>query len=68
MHTMEHDSALNYESGQTLRTRCSVREADTEGRTGCDSTDGERAEQADPQTDSGFTTVRGSGGDGAGSM
>ena len=27
-----------------------MREADTEGRTGCDSTDGKRPEQADPQT------------------
>ena len=35
--------------GQALRTRCSVREADT-GHAGCDSTDGKRPEQADPQT------------------
>ena len=27
-----------------------MRDADAEGRTGCDSTDGKRAEQADPQT------------------
>ena len=27
-----------------------MREADTEGHTGCDSTDGKRAKQADPQT------------------
>ena len=27
-----------------------MRGADTEGHTGCDSTDGKRAEQADPQT------------------
>ena len=32
------------------RTRRSVREADTEGHEGCDSTDGKHAEQADPQT------------------
>ena len=37
--------------GWTLRTQCSVRDADAEGRTGCDSTDGKRAEQADPLTD-----------------
>ena len=36
--------------GRTLRTRRSVRDADTEGHTGCESTDGKRAEQADPQT------------------
>ena len=36
--------------GWTLRTRRSVREADTEGHTGCDSTDEKRAEQAGPQT------------------
>ena len=35
--------------GRTLRTRCSVRGADTEGHTGRDSADGKRAEQADPQ-------------------
>ena len=28
-----------------------MRDADAEGRTGCDSTDGKRAEQADPLTD-----------------
>ena len=27
-----------------------MREADTEGHTGCDSTDGKRAEQGDPET------------------
>ena len=32
-----------------LKPQCSVREADT-GHTGCDSTDGKRPEQADPQT------------------
>ena len=36
--------------GWTLRTPCSVREGDTEGHTGCDSTDGKWPEQADPQT------------------
>ena len=36
--------------GQILRTQRSVREAGTEGHTGCDSTDGKRPEQADPQT------------------
>ena len=34
---------------RTLRTWCSVREADTEGHTDCDSTDGTRPEQADPR-------------------
>ena len=28
-----------------------MREADTEGHTGCDSTDGKRAEKADPQNE-----------------
>ena len=32
-----------------LKPQCSVTEADT-GHTGCDSTDGKRPEQADPQT------------------
>ena len=32
------------------RTRCSVREADTEGHTECDTTNGKCPEQADPQT------------------
>ena len=41
-----------------LKPRCSVTEADT-GHTGCDSTDGKRPEQADPQTQSGFLVVRG---------
>ena len=34
-----------------LRTRSSVRETDTEGHTGCDSIDGKRPEEADPQTE-----------------
>ena len=34
-----------------MRTRCSVREADIEGHTGCDSTHGKRLEQVDPQTE-----------------
>ena len=44
--------------GGTLRTRCSVREADTEGHTGCDSTDGKHPEQADHRR-SRFLVVRG---------
>ena len=35
-----------------LHTRCSGREADTEGHTACDPIDGKRPEQADPQTES----------------
>ena len=38
--------------------RCSVRDADTAGHTGCDSTDGIRQI---PDTESGFLVVRGWG-------
>ena len=54
LHTQEHLLAMKRGEGTflprgwTLRTRCSVREVDTEGHTGCDSTDGKRPEQADP--------------------
>ena len=39
-----------------------MREADTEGHTGCDSTDGKRAEQADPQTQRVGSWLSGAGG------
>ena len=48
--------------GWTLRTRHTVKEADTEGHTGCDSTDGKRAEQADPQTQRVGSWLSGAGG------
>ena len=42
-----------------------MREADTEGHTGCDSTDGKCPEQADPQTQRvGSWLSRAGGGDG----
>ena len=39
-----------------------MREADTEGHTGCDSTDGKRPEQADPQTQKVGSWLSGAGG------
>ena len=47
--------------GQILRTRCSGKGGDTEGHTGCDSTNDKCPEQSDPQTQSGFLVVRGWG-------
>ena len=38
--------------------------SDTEGHTGCDSTEGKRPEQVDPQSQSGILVVRGRGGEG----
>ena len=45
-----------------LRTQRSVREADTEGHTECDSTDGKCPEQADPQTQTVGSWLSGDGG------
>ena len=44
-----------------LKPQCSVREEDT-GQTGCDSTDGKRPEQADPQTQRVGSWLSGAGG------
>ena len=55
-HTQEHLLAMKRGEGPfllhgwALRTRCSVTEVDTEGHIGCDSADGKRPEQDDPQT------------------
>ena len=54
---MGHPSALKRREALTFATTwrdpentSSVREADTEGHAGCDSTDGKCPEQTDPQT------------------
>ena len=56
-HTREHHSAMKRREaptllprGQTLRQRCSVREADAEGRTVWDSMDGKHSAQAHPES------------------
>ena len=41
-----------------------MREADTEGHTGCDSTDGKHPELADPQTQGVGSWLSGDGGEG----
>ena len=50
--------------GGTLRTRHSVRGADTEGHMGCDSTDEKRPEQADSHTHRVGSWLSGAGGGG----
>lgn len=56
LHTWEHHSAIKRRQTPATtwmdpETRCSVREADTEGHTVWDAMDGKRPEQAYPDTE-----------------